>query len=116
VVATILSFEAPAEAEALDVYECAIASALSKHGAAILASFVSETSANTFPALPVRENEHVLVWFAGFRDQAAYQEHTATLASMEGWRAPMWENVARRLNSAPQTLRLSPTPRSLLHG
>lgn len=37
--------------------------ALSQSGLVPLAHFVTETSVNTFPALPVREDENVFVWF-----------------------------------------------------
>ena len=33
-------------------------------GARVLATFATETSPNTFPQLPVREKDHVFVWFA----------------------------------------------------
>jgi hypothetical protein len=35
-------------------------------GGSVLGYFLSENSQNSFPRLPVRENEPVLVWFAGF--------------------------------------------------
>jgi hypothetical protein len=115
VVATILSFETPPEAAFLDFFEDTFAPALTRNGASILALFVTEASVNTFPALPVRENEQALVWFSGFRDQATYDEHVGVLAQSEEWRATMWEPVEHRLKAAPQILKLSPTARSLLH-
>src|SRR5215467_988789 len=53
VVATILSFETPPSTNFLDLFESTLAPALIKNGASILSSFVTEESANTFPALPV---------------------------------------------------------------
>ncbi|AGZ39914.1 NIPSNAP family protein [Actinoplanes friuliensis] len=41
------------------------------------ATFTTAYEQNTFPALPVRENEHVLVTFTRFDDQAALDEHLA---------------------------------------
>jgi len=68
-------------------------------GATLLASFVSEHAANTFPALPVREGENVLVLFAGFDDEAHWQRGFGD----------------RILPGAdPQVLRLAPTARSTL--
>lgn len=62
----------------------------------ILGYFVTEPSPNTFPALPVREGENVLVSVAGYAD------------------TPALERASRR---APgKLLRLAPTSRSLLHG
>lgn len=44
--------------------------ALRRSGFVPLAHFVTEPSANTFPALPVREQENVFVWFAGVPGRA----------------------------------------------
>jgi quinol monooxygenase YgiN len=114
VVATILSLDTPPDAEFLTFFEDVVAPALTGRGASIRASFVTEASANTFPALPVRENEQVFVCFAGFRDQATYDKHVA-LTSSSDWYSTLWEPVAHRLLAAPQVLRLAPTARSLLH-
>jgi hypothetical protein len=90
------------------------APALIRSGAAILSSFVTEESANTFPALPVREGEHVFVWFSSFRDQAAYDEYIAVLAEEGQWYDQMWEPTVHRLKAAPEVLKLTPTARSLV--
>ena len=58
-------------------------------GGTVLGCFVTEPSENTFPALPVREDEDVLVTFAGFPAGTALPD---------------------------DVLRLEPTSRSLLHG
>ncbi|MGN9907010.1 NIPSNAP family protein [Phytohabitans sp. LJ34] len=62
----------------------------------VIASFETEYAENTFPALPVRTGEHVFVWFT--RDEAP-----PAVPALEGW-------LAKPLES----LRLSPTARSLL--
>jgi hypothetical protein len=77
---------------------------------------VTEESANTFPALPVRAGEHVLVWFARFRDQAAYEQHVTALARSQRWSGAVSEGLASRLKAAPEVLKLAPTTRSQLHG
>lgn len=116
IVATILPFETPPDADFLALFEDTLAPALTSGGATVLASFVTEPSANTFPALPVREGEQVFVWFSRFRDQAAYEEHLAALARSLEWRDQLWGPVVRRLKAAPQVLELTPTARSLVHG
>src|SRR5712692_1551666 len=116
VVATILSFETPPSADFLDFFEGTLAPVLTRNGASILSSFVTEESSNTFPALPVREGEQVFVWFSRFRDQAAYDEHVAVLAQPQQWHDQMWEPMVRRLKAAPSVLKLAPTTRSLVHG
>lgn len=116
VVATICSFDAPAGADFLDFFDDDLAPVLTEAGAAILASFVTEESVNDFPALPVREGEHVFVWFSLFQDQAAYDKHVAVLAASPRWRDGLSEALARRLTKSPQVLRLLPTGRSRVHG
>jgi hypothetical protein len=115
VVATILSFETPPSANFLDFFEGTLAPVLTKSGASILSSFVTEESANTFPALPVREGEKVFIWFSRFWDQAAYDEHVAALARSQQWHDQVWEPMMRRLKAAPAVLKLAPTARSLVH-
>jgi len=89
---------------------------LTDSGASILAYFITESSANTFPALPVREGEHVFVWFSRFPDEAACEDHAAALARSPGWRGAVSEALADRLKGSPEVLKLSPTARSLLRG
>lgn len=115
VVATILSFETPPSSDFLALFESALAPVLTKSGASILSSYVSEESANTYPALPVREGEQVFVWFSGFRDQVAYDEYVTVLAREEQWHDQIWEPLVRRLKAAPEVLKLAPTARSLVH-
>lgn len=116
VVATILSFETAPSDDVFDWFEGALAPVLTKSGASVLAWFVTEASPNTFPALPVREGEQVLVWFSRFRDPAAYDEHTAVLAQSKAQLDQLWQPMMRRLKAAPHVLKLSPTARSLVHG
>jgi len=92
-------------------FEAQLRPRLQRHGAAMLASFVTEPARNTFPRLPVREGECVFVWFACFADAAAhatYQAACATDPRVEAW--------IHRLDALPETLRLTPTPRSMLRG
>jgi hypothetical protein len=76
-----------------------IAPSIEANGGAVLGYFESETSENTFPSLPVREGEHVFVWFAGFSD-----------------RDELERAASEHVDHAQQVLRLAPTSRSLLHG
>jgi quinol monooxygenase YgiN len=116
VIATIYYFDAPVSAEAVDFFEHTVKPVLAESGAAVLATFVSEESTNTFPALPVRAGEHALVWFARFRDQAAYEQHVATLAQSQPWRDELAAELLRRLKGVPEVLTLTPTARSQLYG
>jgi hypothetical protein len=53
----------------VDVFESTIAREVTESGRSLLGYFVSEASENDFPGLPVRENEPVVIWFAGFTDE-----------------------------------------------
>lgn len=113
VVATILSFAAFPDDDFLDSFERVLAPVLGESGASVLATFVTEASANTFPVLPVREGEHVFVWFARFSDRAAYEAHLVSREQSSAWRE-QWALAASLLISPPQVLRLAPTARSLV--
>lgn len=114
--ATIFSLDAPAVADFPGFFERALVPALTATGASILAYFEVEKSANNFPALPVREGEHVFVWFSRFPDQAAYKDHVAARAASQYWGGEISEALARRLRASPEVLKLSPTARSWLRG
>jgi hypothetical protein len=92
-------------------FPIAIAPRLAAAGASTLACLVTEYSPNNFPALPVREGEHVFAWFAGYQDRAAYDG--CRHARVEVLRAAAH---CPRLAAAPQVLRLDPTRRSHLTG
>ena len=116
IVATIYYFNTPMDVGFVDSFERSMKPVLTDSAASILAYFITETSVNTFPALPVREGEHVFVWFSRFRDEAAYEDHAAALARSPGWRRAISEVLANRLKGSPEVLKLSPTARSQLRG
>jgi quinol monooxygenase YgiN len=93
----------------LDLFERVLQPAWTAAGATVAACFVTDSSPNTFPALPVREGENVVVWFSLFEDCAAHDRHVAALARSREWRA-----ATRLLNGQLEVLRLSPTARSRL--
>jgi hypothetical protein len=68
-------------------------------GLPMLGVYVPETSENTFPRLPVRQHEKVLVWF--------------TRADHQAWLAAD-PDIADAQERPAQVLRLDPTPRSRL--
>lgn len=84
---------------------------LERHGAHVLASFVTEPARNTYPRLPVREEDFVFVWFAAFADAAALDAHRHACGADPAVAAWLAHHEAQ-----PHTLRLIPTPRSLLRG
>jgi hypothetical protein len=114
IAATIYYFDAPVDAAFVEFFEKTMKPAVIGSGAAVLAYFVTEYSENTFPTLPVREDENVFVWFARFNDPAAYERHIAALTQTPAWRDEISKELARRLKREPEILKLSPTTRSLL--
>jgi hypothetical protein len=114
VVATIYYLERPADDDFIEFFEGQLKPALMYTSVSILGYFVTENSANNFPALPVREGESVFIWFSCFQDQAAYADHLAALANLPLWTAEVSEALERRLISEPEILKLSPTARSQL--
>jgi hypothetical protein len=116
VIATIYYFNAPVSQDFVDFFERTVKPVVTDTGVAVDAYFVTENSANNFPRLPVREGEHVFVWFMRFADQASYEHHVAALSASKRWRSKVAEELARRLKGAPEVLKLSPTSRSRLRG
>lgn len=109
--ATVLNLEPGSDAdEVLVRFDEVVLPAVAASGGTMLAYFLTEPSENTFPALPVREGESVLVWFAGFAHGKS-EEHV--------WRsARAVTRAVRALEPVglPQALRLAPSSRSLLAG
>jgi NIPSNAP len=103
--------DAPQAADALELFESTIVPAVSDAGGALLASFVSERSPNDFPALPVREDESVLVWFVAFPDRPRLDAGWDRLGHAEG---PLSRRLG--LERPLERLRLIPTRRSLVAG
>jgi quinol monooxygenase YgiN len=111
--ATVYSFEAAPGPDFMAFFERTVQPVLEAAGAPVLARFVTESSPNTFPALPVREGEHVFVFFSRFEDAAAYERHLKALARSKSW-SEASRALSSRLARPPETLRLAPTVRSLL--
>jgi hypothetical protein len=86
---------------------------LTSFGAGPLAAFVTEHAENSFPRLPLRSGENVFISVAGFDSVDAHIRHEAALASDPQWQA--FRQMAQPGLARPtETLRLSPTSRSLL--
>jgi quinol monooxygenase YgiN len=111
--ATTYRLAKPAGAGFIDFFDTHIAPLARRHGAAVIATFVQETQANNFPALPVRANENAFTWFAHFDDQAAADRHEQALRESAEWQSAM-QALAPYLAGPTELLRLAPTARSLL--
>lgn len=91
-----------------------LAPAYAASGLPVLGSYVSESTPNDFPRLPVRQGEKIFVWFTRVANQGAYDKAVQRLASDPQWRSDLQPQLADAEERTPQILRLAPTPRSLM--
>jgi hypothetical protein len=89
---------------AVEVFESTIVPAIAQAGGSLLGYFLTETSKNDFPGLPVREKEPVLVWFSGVGDESDSGDDALAASAFS----------SAHLSREIEHLRLRPTPRSLL--
>jgi NIPSNAP len=113
VVANVHDIEAHSGDEFADFFERELRPVVTRAGAEVLASFVTENSANNYPALPVREGEEVFVWFSRFESEADYERYAAELAGSRQWREAS-KKLEHSIEGRPDVLKLSPTARSLV--
>ncbi len=116
VAVTIYYFDGPVTSEFTNYFENIIKPVSMDAGASVLACFATEDSPNTFPQLPIREDERAVVWFAGFPNTEAHRNYLATLRGSRIWRTEVEPFLRQKLQSKPEILRLTPTPRSRLTG
>ncbi|MFE0583333.1 NIPSNAP family protein [Streptomyces sp. NPDC058874] len=83
-------------------------------GAAPLAVYATETAPNTFSRLPVRTGENAVVVLTSHPGEDAHRRHLAALRAHRVAREEVLPALEREQASAPRTLRLAPTGRSLI--
>lgn len=108
-VATTWQLAEAADNELLALFDGTVMPLWRDAGADCLATLVTEPGPNTFPRLPVREGENVIVTWTRFDDGAAHTRFQATLAQSTAWLKQAFPQLQRRLASPPQVLRLVPT-------
>jgi NIPSNAP len=105
VVAGIYQMSGPVDARLVAEFDRRIVPILQANRVKVEGVFVTESAPNTFTRLPVREGEHVLVWFGVVRGEAV---------------SSAWINRLTRLAAldehAVSLLELEPTARSILGG
>jgi NIPSNAP protein len=114
VVATLYPLPAPADAAFLEFFEGSVLPVVGRAGATLVGWFVTESSENTYPRLPVRAGENVFVWLASFRDDAEYAAYRIAVAKDPAWTEQVAPGLRSRLARAEEVLELVPTRRSLL--
>jgi hypothetical protein len=115
VVVHIYHFDAPVDPTFVNFFDSVMRPELTAMGISILAAFVRETAPNNFPRLPIREGEHVFVWFSMCADQADYDGQLVALGASPTWRS-IADILLNQLKTPLEVLRLLPTPRSELRG
>jgi hypothetical protein len=95
-------------------FEQHLAPEIEREGAHLLGDFVSETSPNNFPRLPVREADRVFVWLARFPDEAALDAFLRRYHRRSGWREAAAESLLPAFARKPELIRLAPSPASPL--
>lgn len=114
VIASIYAFDAPVATPFVEFFERQMAPVLCSAGAVLLGYYVTEPAENTFPTLPVREGEHVFVWFASFADEEAYDAYQMALTTSQAWTTSLIPALKGWLIGPEEVLELVPTRRSLL--
>jgi len=109
--ATVFYLHEPATPALLDYCRHLMVPVLQRGGARQVAWYSTEASPNTFPRLPVRAGEDVLLGLALFGDAAALQ----SFANSGAWALDVAPGLAPWLARAPEAHRLQPTARSALH-
>ncbi|MDX8501575.1 NIPSNAP family protein [Mesorhizobium sp. VK4C] len=95
------------EAGFAERFQAEAAPQLVANGVQLLGAFVSEHAENTFPRLPVRAGENVFIAVLGFDDETAHARYSVALAASCG-------TLQADRTKPAETLRLTPTARSLL--
>ena len=98
----------------MDDFDKSARPALAAAAVGVNATYVSETSPNNFPRLPIRERDRVFVWLSVFPSVEDYERGLERLARSKEWQAAS-ARIRERLKGEPEVLRLQPTPRSQLH-
>jgi quinol monooxygenase YgiN len=94
-------------------FEKRLQPALIDAGVRTFMTFTTETAANNFPRLPIRERERVFVWIARFDNASVESAQLGRLAQSPAWQRAQTD-LLPLLASTAQQLRLQPTPRSTL--
>ncbi len=110
--AVVWPLDAPPDAACLAAFMHAWLPLLARHRGLLAGCCVTETSANTFTRLPVREGEQVLVVLAGFATPDGSGPLAAALKAEPDMLGAIGTSNGARLLAPPQALRLAPTARS----
>jgi hypothetical protein len=114
ILVTIHTLDARDPSDFIEFFERVWTPMLWNASVAVCGSFVTEWSSNTFPALPVRENESVFVWFSSHASVERASQAQARIQEALDWSPRIGDEMARHLARPTRVLRLQPTLRSRL--
>lgn len=83
-------------------------------GVEVAGAYVPLDEPNNFPALPVRDDRKLLIWFVRGASHDAIDAALARARGSARWQSDVAAALADAEERAPQILRLDPTPRSAL--
>jgi len=88
--------------------------ALEAAGVGVVGAYVPLAEPNNFPALPVRDDRKLLVWFVRGASHDAIDAALVRARLSDRWQSRVAAPLRDAEERAPQILRLDPTPRSAL--
>jgi hypothetical protein len=110
--ASIFRLREPASPELLHFCRQTVTQVLMRGGADVIGWYITEHAQNTFPRLPVRQGENMLVGFAMFETLAAFDAFVAS----GRWASDVQAALEPWLAAETSRLRLVATARSAVHG
>ena len=116
IVVTTHAFAQAPDAAVTDFFRDTVQPLERAFGARPLAVFTTEPAANNFPALPVREGEHVVVTVSAFDDAATHAHFAYAVATDARWQREVTAFLRPRSSAPPHVRRLQPCARSALRG
>ncbi|KIF76440.1 NIPSNAP family containing protein [Streptomyces sp. 150FB] len=111
--ATVWSFP-PGRSDGVALIRDGLLPVLNTTGPAPLAALTTETAHNTFPRLPIRAGENVAAILTSYPDESACRRHLADVLAHPLALDEILPGIEREQTTAPRTLRLAPTGRSVL--
>jgi hypothetical protein len=114
ITATIQYLEGECAAPFVEYYRKQMVPRMMAAGAPPIATFATDSSPNSFPPLPLRERENVLIWFQHHWGELAHRDYIDRLRAAGDWRGSASPDILRQFMRRPEVLRLAPTSRSLL--
>lgn len=116
ILSTIYSLAPGAAGGFIEFFRQSVAPVIERASGRLDAVFETEPAANSFPRLPVRAGETVVVTFVSYPDATAYAEAVGHLSRQADWRDRIKPSLNEYLWRAPEEAMLVPTRQSRFRG